>query len=342
MSVHPDRIAAIGRALENDTVSISILTREHFDELMCYPQAQADHVMSPLVPGPYNAPQIHPREWISNNIVHPVADTPWAVPLATGAPDFYSVWNRAQQMNGLLGTRIYERTYNGRSYVIIKGDRAQRTLLRGTRYRADNAQIIEMGIGGKGLASEMIKGLKVAFFVGVGLEVLQWVFDDEPTVADLLGSIVVEVTKGALALGIAAFIAGLVAAPLGTFAFAPLAMFVVVGALAGWGLNVLDEHFDIKAKVRAGLAGALDWLEHNAGVVGEWTSAQYEGLRRSINDAVEGYRQSLGEHISRADQNFETVLERTRENPYLANPHEIQAAAVHSSGLRFLRWAMGD
>lgn len=346
MSLTEDQVDRVGREMSANTEYVTILTRAQFDELVCRPQA--DHQMLPQE-HPLGAQQATLPTWPGlrdaayENVIHPYLGNPASVPLGMGAKDLYfDVWRRGRQMNGVFRTRFYEKTYNGTKYIILKGRQNQRSILRGTRYRADNATILDIGIGSKALAKNMVAGLKVGIGVGVAMEVVEWIFNDEYTASDLLGGIGTELVKAGVGTaigGLGAIAAGMM---LGSLVFAPIAGFIIVGALAGYALNEIDLNFDIKKKVQAATAAGLDWLELHSGEIGQWTEARYDDLRTYVNSSVEEFKQLLDRQIDIADKRFETIVESNSEHPYAINPYETRAAALQSTMLRFTRWLIGE
>ena len=82
---------------------------------------------------------------------------------------------------------------------MLTGFPGLRNKLKGTRYGIRNPQLIEMGIGKYGIRGISISGLKLSCYVAVGIEVLEWVFDDEAVISDLLVGIGMEFIKAAIA-----------------------------------------------------------------------------------------------------------------------------------------------
>ncbi|WP_157958653.1 hypothetical protein [Salinicola sp. CPA57] len=347
MTVTRAQLEAAGEQLDQNMEYISILTKEHFDSVMCEiplnrtPVSAAMEPPSPLQSRP-SAP-----EWLASNVVEPLYNSSWALPAGLGARDFYrDVYRPASMLNGLF-TEVYEKTTRGQTYVIIKGDRAQRTLLTGTRYRADNPKIIEAGIGRDGTAAAkptIWGGMKVALFIGVALEVFLWLVEDDHSFSDLIGGIITEVGKGAVAAGLATFFYGF-AAGTATFAFAPIATFVFVGAAVGWGLNILDNEFQLKDKVRAGTAAVLEWMEYNTGPLGHWTAEQFDDLSQNLDEVMAHMRRGLAASVRQSDERLETLIEKSGDAGVLgraAYSRQIQSEAMSNSVMRLLKNMMGN
>lgn len=114
-----------------------------------------------------------------------------------------------------------------------------------------------MGIGRYGIRGSSVAGFKLSCYVAVGIEVLEWVFNDEALLSDLFAGIGVELIKAGIASAIGyAFATGFGAV------VATAALPVVLGALVvfavGFGLNEIDNRYGIKNSVKSGLRCAVD------------------------------------------------------------------------------------
>ncbi|WP_415639809.1 hypothetical protein [Pseudomonas floridensis] len=118
---------------------------------------------------------------------------------------------------------------------------------------------------------------------------LEWFFNDEAVLTDLFGGIGVELIKAGIATALG-YAAGLAA---GAFFGAP-ALPVVVGAIivfaVGIGLNELDNRYNIKSSVKAGMRYAAD----NVAELDETlTKISAKDLRVYTEDLATGILQSL-------------------------------------------------
>lgn len=339
----PGRIDEVWSDLAEKTEYYTIMTRTQYDELICRPQQQ--FLQSPLpsmVAQSQAAPSaiqwVNPRDMVNQYLVTPLTSSNTAVPLITGAKDGYTrVYRPSTQMHGLLGTKMREFTYNGKSYIALEGERAQRQILSGTNYyHSDDPKILQMAFGKKGMSSEIRGGLKTALYIGVGLEVARWFFDRHYTFSQLLGGIVAEVGKAALTTAIAGFFGSLAGLLFGAFAFVPLATFVVIGVLAGIGVNYVDSKFGLKVNLQAGFAAALEWMDETTGSAGDWTEQQYNELRHHANEVAKRFREGLSTAIERSDRSLEAAIERGSDHP-IASYQEIRARSLQNSGLRAIR-----
>ncbi|PYY71330.1 hypothetical protein CRX42_06805 [Pseudomonas jessenii] len=197
---------------------------------------------------------------IYNATVHQFVNTTWGVPAALGAYDAYNASRLLSDIGG-FGTKIRVLINNGKQYVVLTGYPGLRNRLKGTRYGIRNAQLIEVGIGRYGIRGSSIKGFKLSCYVAVGIEVVEWAFNDEAVLTDLFAGVGVELIKAGIATAIGYAVATLVGTSL---AFAALP--VIAGAILvfgiGIGLNALDNNYGIKNSVKSGMRYAVDNIRY--------------------------------------------------------------------------------
>ncbi|WP_263261199.1 hypothetical protein [Pseudomonas sp. RIT-PI-S] len=100
----------------------------------------------------------------------------------------YNIGRLLRDIGG-LGTKVRISVHNGRQYLILTGYPGLRRVLRGTRYGIRNPQLVEVGIGRYGIRGTSISGFKLSCYVAVGVEVLEWIFNDEAVMTDLFAGI---------------------------------------------------------------------------------------------------------------------------------------------------------
>ncbi|MBA1242976.1 hypothetical protein [Pseudomonas japonica] len=191
--------------------------------------------------------------------VHKYLAKPWPVPVALGIYDAYNVGRLLRDING-FGTKVRVSTHNGRLYLILTGYPGLRNKLKGTRYGIRNPQLIEMGIGKYGIRGSSIAGFKLSCYVAVGIEVLEWVFNDEAVMSDLFAGIGVELVKAGIASAVgyaAALVAGLYIGAAAT----PLIIGAGLVLAIGIGLNILDNEYKIKDTTKAALRHAIENIQ---------------------------------------------------------------------------------
>jgi hypothetical protein len=119
-------------------------------------------------------------------------------------------------------------------------------LLQGTRFLAANPRMVQMGLGTSSLQNVAKGGFLLV--VGAGIETLDFIFNDEKTMHDLVGGIGVEAVKAGLAtmIGLSASMA---VANLLTIVITPLVILADLVLLTSLALNFADDHWNIKENV---------------------------------------------------------------------------------------------
>ncbi|MFC6211392.1 MULTISPECIES: hypothetical protein [Rahnella] len=156
-----------------------------------------------------------------------------------------------------LGVRAIEYTFKGKSYIKITGYAGLRQILKGTRYAVNHPQMLEMGIGYRGVGGALVKGMKFCIFASVAWRALELIFKSDYHLADFLVDVSVDAVKTIVAgvvLGIAGGILTVIGAPVVVSIF----LVVVVGIYLNKGLNELDDSLglsvNLKEKLRLGIA----------------------------------------------------------------------------------------
>lgn len=95
--------------------------------------------------------------------------------------------------------------------------------------------------------------------VAVGVEILDYIFNDEKTMHDLVGGIGVEAAKAGLATMVGMSIGtGMIVAGVTTIAILPLSLMVAAVFLSSFVLNKIDENWKIKKTVIEALKISTD------------------------------------------------------------------------------------
>jgi hypothetical protein len=197
---------------------------------------------------------------IYNSSVHSFVNTTWGVPTALGAYDAYNISRLLSDIGG-FGTKIRISVKNGKQYLILTGYPGLRNRLKGTRYGIRNAQLVDMGIGKYGIRGSSISGFKLSCYVAVGVEALEWIFNDEAVLTDLFAGVGVELIKAGIASAIG-YAAALAAGALITTAALPAIFGAIVIFAIGIGLNELDNKYNIKNSVKSGMRYAVANIQY--------------------------------------------------------------------------------
>ena len=193
---------------------------------------------------------------IYNSTVHSFVNTTWGVPTALGAYDAYNISRLLSDVGG-FGTKIRISVKNGKQYVILTGLPGLRQRLKGTRYGIRNAQLVDVGIGKYGIRGSSITGFKLSCYVAVGIEVLEWIFNDEAVLTDLFAGVGVELIKAGIATAVGYAVATMVGTAL-SFAALPVVAGAVIVIGVGIALNILDSKYGIKNSVKSGMRYAVE------------------------------------------------------------------------------------
>jgi hypothetical protein len=234
------------------------------------------------------------RYW--NETFSPNAGQPWVGPVAQSANDVLAI-TRTLNALGMAGIMTYTKSTATGSYIIIKGYAAHRSAaLQGTRYLASHPRMLQLGLGMQGLQGVAKGGFVLGLVVSAGIEVTDFIFNDEKTMFDLLGGIGVEAVKGGLAGLLAyAFAAGI--AVVTTVAVSPLLIMAVVAVVAGIGLNNLDAQLGLKSKVVQALQSIPAGVEKGAYYIDTASRNWLESVRSQIQEVKIRAGQSLDEAV---------------------------------------------
>lgn len=197
---------------------------------------------------------------IYNSSVHSFVNTTWGVPTALGAYDAYNIRRLLSDIGG-FDTKIRMSVKNGKQYLILSGYPGLRNRLKGTRYGIRNAQVVEMGIGKYGIRGSSITGFKLSCYVAVGIEVLEWIFNDEAVLSDLFAGVGIELIKAGIASAIG-YAAAVAAGAFITTAAFPIIFGALVVFAIGIGLNELDNKYNIKNNVKSGMRYAVANIQY--------------------------------------------------------------------------------
>lgn len=186
---------------------------------------------------------------------------------AKKVPNYWSTKNDIQTLMALWKdlksplARVVFKEYKGKAYIIFKGYPGIRKIFTGTRYGAQNAKVVEMGLGRAGIRASAKGGIIISAVLLTAFDITEYFLSDRETLGQLLGQIASDVTKAAIAGGIgmaAGIAAGFV---IGSFALGPLVVAVAVAVGVGLALDALDERFHLTEKVQALLDSGIAKLE---------------------------------------------------------------------------------
>lgn len=190
------------------------------------------------------------RDTVSNDV-----DANTVTSLVSPAQDLLLARNLINEV-GLTG-RAITKNVNGKTYVILKGYPGLRQKLTGTRYLASHPKIVDLAIGQRGVNQNLVKGTRLTIYLTIPVNVLQYLVNEETTLAQLIGTTATDLTKIGLATLVGAG-AGFAAGAVTTVAAGPLIAAVAVGVAAGFTLDYLDGKFGVTIALIAALETGHD------------------------------------------------------------------------------------
>ncbi|WP_421670810.1 hypothetical protein [Rahnella sp. EDr1-12] len=141
-----------------------------------------------------------------------------------------------------LGIRAIEYPFKGKTYIKITGYPGMRRILEGTRYAVDHPQMLEMGIGIRGLGNALIKGTRFCIFASMAWRVIELIFKSDYDLVDFL----VDITMDAAKAVVASVVIGVIAGAL-TLWSVPIIIIAGIVIIAGIYLNInLNELDDMQ------------------------------------------------------------------------------------------------
>ncbi len=230
------------------------MEQKQIDAIVLTPQEYADILSDKARNNPRLAATLHAmlahsalgRYWTHS--ASPNAGKPWVAPASLTVSDAYLITKTLIAL-GLAGARSYIKTTATGTYIIITGYAGlRRQLLQGTRFLAANPRMVQMGLGIRGLQNVAKGGFLLSLVVGTGIETLDFIFNDEKTMHDLVGGIGVEAVKAGLATMIA-ISAGALTASVTTLVIFPLGAMALAIFATGALLNYTDQRWKIKQNV---------------------------------------------------------------------------------------------
>ena len=157
-------------------------------------------------------------------------------------PSFLAIYNDFKRSGNIFGK--YEPiTRNGKKYVVFKGNHKVRTILRGTRYLANNTQVVNVGVGKEALKQGAKSGFYISVFFSVTLNSINWLFEEDYRWTNWLATTSTDIVKAVIG-ALAGIFAGIALAS-GTVAVVAIGSGIIIGVIVSMGLNSIDERLKI-------------------------------------------------------------------------------------------------
>ncbi|MFL4557566.1 PAAR domain-containing protein [Yersinia kristensenii] len=138
--------------------------------------------------------------------------------------------------------------HKGTELIKLTGYPGIRKVLNAPVFAAKNAKVVDLGIGKYGLNNSIVQGARLTFYVAAAFRTLDYILNDEVSLAKFIGSLATDIVK----IGISSIISGGAGTVIMAFT-ASVTMPIVLSVLVGFGavylLGVLDKKFGITDKV---------------------------------------------------------------------------------------------
>ncbi len=181
---------------------------------------------------------------------------------------------------GITG-RAIPKVIKGRQYIAFSGYPGLRTRFPGTIYSVKNRKIITMAIGALGIRNMVKSGGILTICITVPLTILEAFLKDRHTMYQLAGNLSMELFKIGMASVMGA-VFGIAAGGIITYAFAPIAVAIVVSVGVGFGLNILDDKYQLTQKLSS-------IMEDMGSQITKATKNGIDEAQRSIYRGLEGF-----------------------------------------------------
>ncbi|MGK7244534.1 hypothetical protein ACSPAH_00330 [Buttiauxella agrestis] len=155
-----------------------------------------------------------------------------------------------------LGIRALKCRIGGTDYIKLTGYPALRRILNGTRYSLRNPQILEMGIGIRGLGTSIVKGTKFCICCSLAWRTVELIFKSNYDLVDFLVDVTMDVAKiivSSVAVGVVGGIFVLLGAPV----IVTASIVIIAGIALNIELNALDDQLSLSASLKEKLRIAL-------------------------------------------------------------------------------------
>lgn len=173
----------------------------------------------------------------------------YAATYSGNAKDFYSAADLVRKLGGFGIAAIIYVGRNGEKLIKITGYPGIRRILNGTRYSLNNMQIVQIGVGTKGINHTIIQGVKWSVYVSLAYRSLEFILSDERSSARFLGSVTSDIAKAIATAAImrmaTPILLGLVVGSIGGAFF----VVAIAGAILVGGIEYIDENFGLTDKI---------------------------------------------------------------------------------------------
>ncbi len=150
----------------------------------------------------------------------------------------------------LKGAVYFTKVYKGKEYIIFKGYPGLRKTLTGTRYASGNAKVVSLMVGRSNQIRGAVNSGVVTLILVASVDIVEFVINDEKSLARLGVTIFSDLTKSAIASVAGAAVATVVTGGV----VIPLAAGIAVAVVVSLALDAIDERFQLTSRL-------ADWAE---------------------------------------------------------------------------------
>ncbi|MGR6782648.1 hypothetical protein ACU5B6_26910 [Moritella viscosa] len=138
--------------------------------------------------------------------------------------------------------------HKGTELIKLSGYAGIRKILNAPVFGAMNPKILDVGIGKYGLKNSIIQGARATFYVAAAFRTIDFILNDETSLAEFIGNLATDVVKiglsSAITWGIGSAVAGAT-----SFVVGPLVLVVFAGLGSAIALNWIDTKYGLTDKV---------------------------------------------------------------------------------------------
>lgn len=197
--------------------------------------------------------------------------------------------------------------HKGTELIKLSGYPGIRKVLNAPVFAAKNPKMVDLGLGkfgAGGIAKSVVEGARLTFYVAAAYRILDFILNDETSLAEFIGSLATDAVKIGVA-SVASWGAGLAVSALFPFVIGPTVAVVVIGLGTALLLNWLDTKFGVTDRV-------VEYIE----------SAQQEFVEeaRKIEDGVWDLGEMFGKQMLRKGME---VIESELRNYIRDNIYDI-------------------
>jgi len=156
-----------------------------------------------------------------------------------------------------LGIKAIACKYGAETYIKITGYPSVRRILNGTRYKATNPQLLELGIGWRGATHTVVKGIKFCVYFSLAFRAIELIFKKEYTLVDFFGDVIMDTAKTLVSTVVAVALGGVISL-LCPFVVLTTLFVVLIGVGLNIELNQLDSQYNWSIKVKKWLREAFE------------------------------------------------------------------------------------